>query len=79
MSLIQPLSTLEPGQKARVVEVRGGWGLRQKLSELGLLPGQVVTMSTSSLWRGPIRVQVNSNQVALGRGVARKVFVEVIT
>jgi ferrous iron transport protein A len=79
VSLIQPLNTLEPGQKGRVVEIRGGWGLRQKLCELGLLPGQIVTMSTSSLWRGPVRVQVDSNQVALGRGVARKVFVEVVT
>jgi ferrous iron transport protein A len=79
VSLIQTLDNLRPGQKAKVVEVHGGWGLRQKLCELGILPGQVVTMSNSSLWRGPVMVQVDSNEVALGRGVAAKVMVEVIT
>lgn len=73
------MDNLKPGQKAKVVEVHGGWGLRQKLCELGILPGQVVTMASSSLWRGPVRVQVNSNEVALGRGVAMKVMVEVIS
>lgn len=61
-----------------MVEVQGGWGLRQRLCEMGILPGQVVTMANSSLWRGPVRVQVNSCEVALGRGVAMKVTVEVI-
>ncbi|MGC1122725.1 MAG: FeoA family protein [Candidatus Methanofastidiosia archaeon] len=79
MSLIQTLDNLRPGQKAKVVEVHGGWGLRQKLCGLGILPGQVVTMANSSLWRGPVMVQVGSNEVALGRGVAAKVMVEVIT
>ncbi len=73
------MDTLKSGQKARVVEVRGGWGLRQKLSEMGILPGQVIFVTSSSAWRGPVRVQINSNDVALGRGVARKVLVEVVS
>jgi ferrous iron transport protein A len=78
VSLIQTLDNLKAGQKAKVVEVRGGWGLRQKLSELGILPGQILTMASPSLWRGPVRVQIHSNEIALGRGVARKVVVEVV-
>lgn len=62
-----------------MVEVKGGWGLRQKLSELGILPGQIVEIANSSFWKGPVRVQINTNEVALGRGVARKVVVEVIS
>jgi len=73
------LDTIKPGQKARVLEVQGGWGLRQKLSELGIFPEQIVTIATTSLWRGPVLVEVNSNEVALGRGVARKVVVEVVS
>lgn len=72
------MDTIKPGQKAKVVEVRGGWGLRQRLSELGIIPEQVVTIAGTSLWRGPVLVEVNSNEVALGRGVAKKVVVEVI-
>jgi len=52
--------------------------LRQKLSEMGILPGQVIFVTSSSAWRGPVRVQIRSNDVALGRGVARKVLVEVV-
>lgn len=72
------LDSIRTGQKARVVEVLGGWGLRQKLNELGIVPNQVISVSNSSIWRGPIVVRINSNEVALGRGVARKVVVEVI-
>jgi len=79
VSLTQTLDTIKPGQKARVLEVQGGWGLRQKLSELGIFPEQIVTIATTSLWRGPVLVEVNSNEVALGRGVARKVVVEVVS
>jgi ferrous iron transport protein A len=78
VSLINTLDRLRSGQKAKIVEVTGGWGLRQKLSELGILPGQVVTIANSSFWRGPVRVQIHSNCIALGRGVASKVRVEVI-
>lgn len=79
MSLTQTLDNMKPGQKAKVVEVRGGWGIRQQLSELGIFPNQIVTIANSSLWRGPVLVQVHSNEVALGRGVARKVVVEAVT
>lgn len=79
MIRIQTLDSIKPGQKARVIEVQGGWGLRQKLSELGILPSQVITMANASAWRGPVLVEVNSNEVALGRGVARKVLVEVVS
>lgn len=79
MSLIKTLDAFRAGEKVKVVEVKGGWGLRQKLSEIGIFPGQVVTVSNSGLWRGPLVVQVNSNEVALGRGVARKVVAEVVS
>jgi ferrous iron transport protein A len=72
------LDSMKPGQKARVVEIRGGWGIRQKLNELGIYPDQIVSVSNTSIWRGPLLVRINSNEVALGRGVARKVVVEVI-
>ncbi len=78
MSLTITLDSIQPGQKARVVEVMGGWGLRQKLNELGIYPNQIVSVSNSSIWRGPLLVRIDSNEVALGRGVARKVVVEVI-
>lgn len=75
------LDSVPPGQKARVAEVRGGWGVRQKLSEMGILPNETVTITTVSPWRGPVLVRVDSssNEVALGRGIAQKVVVEVVS
>ncbi len=73
------MDAFKSGEKAKVIEVKGGWGLRQKLSEMGILPGQVVIISNSSFWRGPIVVQINSNEVALGRGVARKIVAEAVS
>lgn len=68
---------MRPGQKAKVVEVKGGWGMRQRLCELGIFPDQIIIIANASLWKGPVLVQTNGNEVALGRGVARKVIVEV--
>ncbi len=77
MSLIKTLDSVRPGQKAKVVEVKGGWGMRQRLCELGIFPDQIIIIANASLWKGPVLVQTNGNEVALGRGVARKVIVEV--
>lgn len=63
-------------KKVKVVSISGGWGIRQRLSCLGIHPGDMITVKRSAIMRGPILISVHGNQVALGRGVARKVVVE---
>ena len=71
-----PLTSLKEGRSGRVVQVLGGPGLANRLSALGIRPGKRVTKVSSMLMRGPVTVQVDGTQLAMGFGMARKVIVE---
>jgi ferrous iron transport protein A len=71
------LDSIGENKKAKVVSISGGWGLRQRLGCLGIHPGDIIIVKRSAIMRGPILISVHGNQVALGRGVARKITVEV--
>ena len=70
------LAQMRTGQAGTVVGVMGGMGLMRRLDALGIRPGRKVTKLSSTLFRGPVMVRVNSTQVAVGFGMARKIMVE---
>jgi len=67
---------MEAGQSGIVVQVQGGYGLINRLSALGIRPGQKVTKVSSMFMRGPVTIEVGNAQVAIGFGMANKVIVE---
>ena len=71
-----PLTLLKAGQSGKVVQVQGGLGLVNRLNALGIRPGKRITKVSSMLMRGPVTVQVDGAQVAMGFGMARRVIVE---
>ena len=71
------LAEMRTGQTGTVVGVLGGRGLIQRLDALGIRSGKKVTKVSSTLFRGPVMLRVNSTQVAVGFGMARKILVEV--
>jgi len=72
-----PLSMLPPHHPARIVEVRAGHRLKERLAGLGLVPGNTVeVLNTSS---GPLLLAVGDARLALGRGMAHKVLVQTAT
>ena len=70
------LVEMKAGQTGTVVSVQGGHGLVGRLDALGIRPGRRVTKLSSTLFRGPVMLRVNSTQVAVGFGMARKIIVE---
>ena len=70
------LAEMKTGQTGTVVEVLGGHGLIGRLDALGIRSGRKVTKLSSTLFRGPVMVRVNSTQVAVGFGMARRIMVE---
>jgi len=66
------LTQLRIGEKARIMAIGGGRGLKQKLFLRGLFEGKVIRMVSNY---GPVIVEVNGNIVAIGRGMARKIIV----
>jgi ferrous iron transport protein A len=71
------LAQMRIGQAGTVVGVMGGMGLMRRLDALGIRPGRKVTKISSALFRGPVTLRVDSTQVALGFGMAKKIVVEV--
>ena len=76
--MVVTINELESGQKAVVREFTGGHGMMQKLESLGLRPGKTITKVSSQFMSGPVTVMVDRRQVAMGRGIAARVQVEVL-
>ena len=73
-SNLMPLSMLSSGEKAQLVDIRGGYGIRHRLSAMGLNPGTSITVVQNSM-HGPVIVAVMDSRLALGRGMAHKIMV----
>jgi len=70
------LAEMKTGQTGTVVGVLGGHSIIRRLDALGIRPGKRVIKLNSTLFRGPVMLRVNSTQVAVGFGMARKIIVE---
>lgn len=75
---LRPLDLLGCVQSGIVREIAGGRGIGRRLSSMGLHPGATVRLVCAQPARGPVVVEINgTTRLALGRGIARKVMVEV--
>ena len=64
-----------PGQPVRLVRIAAGRKLVHRLTELGLTPGVVFEVLHDH--GGPLLLAVRNSRLALGRGMASKILVEV--
>ena len=70
------LAEMRAGETGRIVEISGGYGLDRKLDALGVRVGKKITKVSEQLMRGPVLLRQGHTQIALGRGMASKVVVE---
>jgi len=68
------LSDVHAGRSARVLGLRGGRSVSDRLASLGLVPGAHVHVLQNPT-QGPLLVGVQGTRLALGRGEAAKVSV----
>ena len=67
-----PLLLAAPGERVRVMEIRGGQGMRRRLADMKILPGAVVELLGAG---GAVILDVEGSRIALGRGMARHILV----
>lgn len=72
------LDRLPAGRRAVIVGFAGGRGVARRLGALGVRPGKVVRKLSSQFMAGPVTVLVDGRQVAMGRGIARRVQVRTV-
>jgi len=75
--MIVDVTQMQPGEIGIVKEMQGDHGLIRKLQSLGVRSGKKITKVSSHFWRGPQTVEIDNMQVAMGFGIAKKIFVEI--
>ena len=70
------LLQVSPVACVRVVSFDGGSSLRSKLIQYGIHPGDQLCLLRIAPLGGPLLVECNGREIALGRGVAAKIIVE---
>ena len=76
MSRSTTLDQLKSGSRAYVVSVHGGRRMLARLATFGFVRGAEVQV-VQNYGAGPVIVQVHGARVALGRGEAQRILVEV--
>ncbi len=71
----KPLSTVPAGKKVKLVEVHAGYGLKSRLSSMGLTKN-IEFEVIHNRHPGPFVVNIRGTRVMLGRGMAEKIFVK---
>ena len=70
------LTQMQPGQGGTVVRIQGGFRLIDRLNALGIMPGKKITKVSSMIARGPITIEVDRAQLAIGFRMANRIIVE---
>jgi len=70
------LTEMVDEQHGVVVEIRGGHRAIERLHALGIRPGKKVTKVGAMMLRGPVTIQMDSHQVAMGHSMAGRVVIE---
>jgi len=70
------LAQLKSGQSGTVVDIQGGRRMTDRLNALGIFPGKKITKTSAMLMQGPVTIEVDRVEVAIGFGMASKVMVK---
>ncbi|MBN2043018.1 MAG: DtxR family transcriptional regulator [Candidatus Aenigmarchaeota archaeon] len=71
------LDDLERGMKARIVSIESGRMAKRRMEEMGLTPGTEIKIGRKAPAGGPVEVCVRGSCLVIGRGLAKKVIVEI--
>jgi ferrous iron transport protein A len=70
------LDSVDVKRRVRVMMIDGGHRVRAHLNTLGIHIGDWLTVVERAPFRGPVLVEVNGTRLALGRGIAAKIRVD---
>jgi len=73
---VLPLPMVPPNTTVRIVDVVGGRSRLRRIFEMGLTPGVIAFVRNNDI--GPIILEVRGVVLAIGRGLAKSILVEVL-
>lgn len=71
------LSTMKNMQFGIVIVINGGGEMRKRLEALGIRVGSKIIKKSALIGFGPVIVSVGNTEIAIGHGMASRIFVEV--
>ncbi len=74
-NLIQCLSSCDMGSELVVVKVEAGQMAKNRLANLGIVPGAKIIKKKSAPFNGPVEIVVKGSSLVIGRGLAAKIVV----
>src|SRR4030042_1719548 len=69
------LDQVKTNTRLVVEDISGGWNMRQRLNQMGIHTGDILSVKRCCAMKGPVLVRVHGLGVALGRGIARHILV----
>lgn len=67
------LDKVNPGQTAKITQIKAGKGLHNRLNHMGIHVGDTVMVKRQL--GGPIIISLHNTELAIGRGIAKKIIV----
>jgi ferrous iron transport protein A len=74
---IKALNELRSGEGGKIIRINGGVGMVNRLAALDIRPETRITKLNSGYMQGPVTIEVNRTQIAIGFGMATRILVEV--
>jgi len=69
------LAEMEDGRSGIIDSIAGGRNLVKRLADLGITRGAAIKMLRTTLFSGPVQVEVFGSRFVLGHGMASKIIV----
>ncbi len=71
------ITCLPFGIAAKIIRIEGGHTVWERLNEVGLHSGDYIKVIRQAPLQGPLLVRCNGQEIAVGRSIAAKIFVQV--
>ena len=73
---IIPVTELPPDQNGKIAFIRGDCKIVQRLSDLGLTLGTIVSVMRKTPMDGPVEILVRRTKLAIDHAIAENIFIE---
>ncbi|MFX1274095.1 MAG: ferrous iron transport protein A [Promethearchaeota archaeon] len=70
------LTECSKNEKITVISVNAGYKAKNRLANLGIVPGVKIIKKKTAPFKGPIEIFVKGTSLVLGRGLASKILVK---
>jgi Fe2+ transport system protein FeoA len=70
------LAELQDGGSAKIVRIQAGPALTRRIQSMGIREGKTITKVGSQIFKGPVAIRVERQEIALSLDLARKILVE---